>query len=149
MKKIFLSLIISLFLVSAACAASETITLITREEGAIKEAPRDLYEVGRVLNDGPDIKLLEPRTNIENIAPVKVSIRFVPVEGNEIDLSKLKVEYLKFVTINLTDRVLPYTTKDGILLEKADLPAGKHTLRVTIGDIKGGVTQEVFTVKLQ
>ncbi len=149
MKKIFLSLIISLFLVSVAYTGPETITLITKEEGAIKEAPHNLYEVGRVFNDGPDIKLLEPGTSVENIAPVRVAIRFVPVEGNEIDLSKLKVEYLKFVTINLTDRVLPYTTKDGIIIEKADLPAGKHTLRVTIGDIKGGVTQEIFTVKLQ
>ncbi|MBI5409170.1 MAG: hypothetical protein HZA14_07380 [Nitrospirae bacterium] len=148
-KYLFISMLMSLFILGLAFAASESFTLVTKEEGALKEAPHGLYEVGRHLNNGPDIKIVSPQLDDKNKLPVKLAILFVPVEGKEVDLAKLKVEYLKLITIDLTDRVLPYTTKEGIKIEKADLPSGKHTIRITVGDVSGGVTEQIFTMKLE
>jgi len=126
----------------------EAMTLLTEEEGAMKNAPFGSFEIGRVMNTGPGIEVLEPKIEGGKKSPIKVIILFLTKEGQEIDLSTLKVECLKFFTIDLTDRVLPFTTKDGITIENAKLPLGKHTLRLTIGDVQGGMTQEVFNVKV-
>lgn len=65
-----------------------------------------------------------------------------------MNLSSLKVEVLKLWTIDITNRVLPYATRDGIHVENATLPSGDHKLRVTIGDVEGGVSRKVFQVKI-
>ncbi len=148
MKKILFILIIGLFLVSYSLAANEIMTLLTEEEGTMKEAPSGLYEIGRTLNDGPDIKVVKPEMNNEYKPPVKIIVLFVSKDGREVDLSKLKVEALKFLTIDLTKRVLPYTSKEGIDIENAKLPSGKHKIRVTIGDVDGRITQETFVVRV-
>lgn len=126
----------------------EVMTLLTEKEGAMKSAPSGSFEIGRVTNTGPRIEVVEPKIEEGKKPPLKVIILFLAKEGQEIDLSTLKVECLKFVTIDLTDRVLPYTTKQGINIENAKLPSGKHTLRLTIGDVQGGMTQEVFNVQV-
>ncbi|MBI5058025.1 MAG: hypothetical protein HZB61_15555 [Nitrospirae bacterium] len=150
MKKVlFIPILISLFMLSNAFAGPDTLMLVTKEEGSLREAPAGLYEVGRPVNNGPDIKVVSPELNDKNKPPVKLAVLFVPVEGKDVDLSKLKVEYLKFVTIDLTNRVLPYTTKEGIRIEKADLPSGKHTIKITVGDVSGGVTEQIFTMRLE
>jgi hypothetical protein len=149
MKKILLTFIISLLPVGIVYAGIETVTLITEEEGAMKEAPPGLYEIGRALNDGPDIKIVSPEIADEYRPPVYINIIFITKDDAEVDLSKFKVEYLKILAINITNRFLQYTTKDGIKIEKADFPRGKHKLRLTIGDDKGGITQEIFVVKLK
>jgi len=125
MKKILCIFIISLFLVSNSLAANEIMTLLTDEEGAMKEAPSDLFEIGSPVDDGPEIEVVVPEVNNEYKAPVKIVVLFLPRDGKEVDLSKLKVEALKFFNIDLTKRVLPYTTKEGIKIENAKLPKGQ------------------------
>ncbi len=148
MKKVFCFFFISLFLVSYSVAVDEIMTLLTDEEGAMKEAPSDLFEVGRSFNDGPEIEVVVPGQHDEYKSPVKIVVVFLPRDGKSVDLSKLKVEALKFITINITKRVLPYTTSEGIKIENAKLPKGKHKLRITISDVEGGTTQETFVVKV-
>lgn len=142
MKKIVftLTLIISLFSVSYSFAAVEEITLLTEEEGAMEEAPSRLYEIGRALNNGPDIKVVTPEVDGEYKSPVKIIVLFLSKDGKEVDLSKLRIECLKLFTIDLTERLLPYTSKEGIKIENAKLPPGKYKIRVTIGDEDGGIT---------
>jgi hypothetical protein len=72
----------------------------------------------------------------------------VPQEGRKVDLAGLKVECLKIITIDLTDRVRPYTKVNGIVMNEVSIPSGKHKIRVTIADDLGGVTQETFLVKV-
>ena len=148
MKTILLSLTIWLLSVSFCLGGDKTMVLLTEEEGAVNEAPSGLYEVARVLNDGPDISIITPERNDKYTSPLKIIINFIAKAGNDIDLAKLKVECLKIIIIDLTKRVLPYTTKEGIKIDKAELPKGKHKIRVTIGDVAGGITQEIFTVEL-
>ncbi|MEW6602577.1 MAG: hypothetical protein AB1499_16510 [Nitrospirota bacterium] len=148
MKKIFSTLIIFLLMAGMACAETGTVTLITASEGATEDAPPGLFEVGRSLNTGPDIKIISPEIADEYYPPVDINIVFMPAKDAEVDMSKFKVEYLKLISLDITDRFKQYTTSNGIRIPKADLPRGKHKLRVTIGDSKGGITEEIFVVKL-
>jgi len=140
--------IICMAIALSVSSTGEAVVLLTKEEGAMQEAPKGVYEVSRSLNNGPKIMIVVPETNHEYKSPLTIEVRFIPREGSEVDLSQFKVECLKFFNIDITDRVKQYTTKEGVKVDKAELPAGTHKLRLTIGDTGGGITQEVFVVKV-
>jgi len=140
--------IICMAIALSVSSTGEAVVLLTKEEGAMQEAPKGVYEVSRSLNNGPKIMIVVPETNHEYKSPLTIEVRFIPREGSEVDLSKFKVECLKFFNIDITDRVKRYTTKQGLKVDRAELPVGNHKLRLTIGDTGGGITQEVFVVKV-
>lgn len=144
MKKIILILILSLFVRGSGFAATGVMTFVTKEEGALRDAPSLLYKAGNALNDGPEIEIVTPDSQKSYKSPVKIIVSFFARNGKKIDLTKLKVEYLKMFAVDLTKRVLPYTSEEGIKIEKAELPSGNHKIRITLADAEGGVTQQVF-----
>ena len=127
--------------------AGDPVVLLTEEEGAMASAPAGLIDVGAPLDTGPSIEVVKPERNADLRSPIAIIVRFVP-NGKEVDLSSLKVEVLKFLKIDITKRVLPYATRQGIQAENAILPAGEHKLQVTIGDVGGGISRKVFLVKI-
>ncbi|MGO9016091.1 MAG: hypothetical protein ACLQF0_14065 [Dissulfurispiraceae bacterium] len=147
MGKIFAA-IICMAIALSFCSAASAVVLLTKEEGAMQEAPKGVYEVSRPLNNGPKIMIVIPEANHEYRSPLAIEVRFIPREDSEVDLSQFKVECLKFFNIDITDRVKRYTTKQGVKVDRAELPVGNHKLRLTIGDTRGGITQEIFVVKV-
>jgi hypothetical protein len=127
--------------------AGDPVVLLTEEEGAMAIAPAGLIDVGNTLDTGPSIEVVKPEQNADLRSPVAIIVRFVP-NGKEVDLSSLKVEVLKLLTIDITNKVLPFATRKGIQAENAILPSGEHQLRVTIGDVGGGISRKVFLVKI-
>ncbi len=125
------------------------VPLLTEREALLEDEP-----VGGVvpkagpMATGPGIKVLEPDPSKDAQPPLKLEVKFVPHEGRRVDLAGLKVECLKIVTIDLTDRVRPYAKADGIRMNEVVIPSGKHKIRVTIADDQGGITQETFVVKV-
>lgn len=123
--------------------------LITAEEAAAPDLdPSDLHvEVGR-SDEGPVIELISPHMGASIKGPVLIDVRFIKKDGRDIDPSTIKVEYLKFLTIDLTPRVRDYLSKEGIKVPNANLPSGTHTLRLSVGDTAGTVTKWVFTFEV-
>jgi hypothetical protein len=146
MKKAALILIIGSLLAGPGYAGN--MTLLTEEEGALDEAPPGLIEIRRTLDEGPEIKVVSPEAGREYESPLRIAVMFIPRGGKTVDLGMLRVECLKIITIDLTKRVMPHATRDGIAIENAELPSGKHKIRVTIGDADGGVTQKVLSVRV-
>lgn len=140
----------SLFLVAGPALAEvpEPLELLTPEESAMADPPSGPIQAGRLLNDGPEIVVSQPQENVPYNPPIPIVVRFIPYNGRDVDLTKLKIEVLKILTIDITPRVLPYATKEGIKVEKASLPPGEHKIRVIIGDVSGGMTERVFRVKV-
>lgn len=128
-------------------AVENSIVLVTEEEGAVGNPPPGPIDAGNALNAGPFIEVIKPEQNSVLRSPIPIVVRFVP-NGRDVNLSSLKVEVLKLWTIDITNRVLPYTTREGIHVENATLPSGEHKLRVTIGDVGGAVSRKVFLVKI-
>ena len=127
---------------------TEPLELLTKEEALLAPSPPGLVQVGRFLNDGPEIKVSQPQENVPCTPPLTISIHFIPNSGKDVDLTKLKIEVLKIITIDITEKILPFATEEGIRLDKANLPQGEHKIRVIIGDVGGGMTEKVLRVKV-
>ena len=132
---------------AADISAEQTVCLLTDEESALSEAKSFGYAAA-LPGDGPSIRVIHPEPSLEQQSPFRLHVRFIPKAGSSVDAATLKVEALKIITVDITDRVKPYVTTGGIVMEKASIPPGNHRIRLTIGDDRGGITQEVFTVKV-
>jgi hypothetical protein len=125
--------------------ASESLWLITPEEAATADEAEPLVRsrgLGPKLPDGgPLIELLKPIEHETISVPTEVVVRFTP-RSAPVDLSTLKVSVLKLVRIDITDRLTAYASPTGIKIPDANLPAGEHKVRITLGDSEGGVTSK-------
>ena len=114
--------------------------LILPEEAAMAPAPepkRGTLEVGREdISLGPVIDVVEPLNGGRGSMPIQVLVRFTP-RSEPIDLATLKVTLVKFIPIDITDRIRPYVTPDGIQVKEAKIPPGKHRVRIVVADKTG------------
>ena len=140
----------SLALAGAARGTSPTegFWLITPEEAAMPAEPAyptttkglGPFDIGREARDtGPLIEVVKPEGGKVQSPPVEVSVKFAP-RNAPVDVSSLKVLVVKFIPIDITDRVRPYTTAEGIEIPDAKLPSGEHKVRLSLSDSTGGVT---------
>ena len=143
--------------VSCAASQSEVVWLITPEEAAMPAEPADLtttkglgpFDIGREAPDtGPLIEVVKPEGGKVQSPPVEISVKFAP-RNAPVNVSSLKVLVVKFIPIDITDRVRPYTTAEGIEIPDAKLPSGEHKVRLSLSDSAGGVTRKEMTVTIQ
>jgi hypothetical protein len=117
--------------------------LITPEEAAMAPAAdvtRGILEIGREdLSVGPVIDVVEPSNGSRLPMPVQVLIHFAPF-SEPVDLASLKVVLIKFILIDITDRIRPYVTPEGIQVKEAKIPPGKHRVRITLADRAGTIS---------
>jgi hypothetical protein len=147
---------------------SGSFMLITPDEANMQEAPtlstpavaslpgepaggteQTMLVVPESAATGPEIMLISPEPESINLSPLKILVKFNPREGTKVDISTLRVELLKFITINITDRLKGYASNEGINVEKAELPSGNYKIRVTLSDTTGGMTSRVFVLRVQ
>lgn len=115
--------------------------LITPEEAAsapVAALPGGApFEVGRQdSNLGPTIEILKPNDGGKASGPIEIQINFVPKTG-PVDVSSLKVTVVKFLSIDITDRLREYVSASGIQVKEAKIPAGKHIVRISVADAQG------------
>ncbi len=101
------------------------------------------------LTLGPAIKVIAPKENMVQIAPFDIDIRFEQRGAAVVDLASLKVFLMKLWNIDITDRVKPYASGDGIHLTHADFPKGQHTIKIAIADHEGHESARTMTVMVQ
>lgn len=85
---------------------------------------------------GPKIEVIKPTQGASAKPPVEVEIKFVS-KGSPVDPMSLTVSVVKLINIDITDRVRTYVTASGIHVPAAQLPSGKHTVRISIADQDG------------
>ena len=71
--------------------------------------------------------------------PLGIDIGFRPAPGSEIDLNTLKVTVVTHTLLgdlafDITDDVSPYASPSGIHMWRAGVPAGEHTVTISIAD---------------
>ena len=48
--------------------------------------------------------------------------------------------------VDLTPRIRPYITQEGLTINSVTLPIGLHTFRVSINDARGRLSEKDFTI---
>lgn len=102
-------------------------------------------------SDGPQIKVAAP-SGFALTSPVDFDIRIQPRDGRPANMDTLKIEYrLGPAWVNLTKRIMKRASVSGerFLAQGAELPAGNHTLRVSIKDDASKLTQAVVTFSVK
>ena len=140
MRSPFRLLFLSLFLLFLLFPLSgHGFTLITTEEALQPEVPF-LKECSSLEENGPHIKINAPRLDVPLLTPFIVDIAFEASRNKIIDYDSLRVRYLKFIPIDLTDRVKPYLDNNRLMLKDVKVPQGRHCLQVLIGYKSGEKT---------
>lgn len=153
-----LMLVATMLLMSGGAAPAESgFWLITPEEAAMAPVAVDPHAIRErglfggdepaLSNTGPQIQLRKPGVGAEPSSPLDIEIQFIPRDA-PVDLSTIKVTLVKIIDIDLTERVKPYVTVEGLHIKDAKLPSGEHTVRVSLGDTKGGVTVTQLVIKI-
>jgi len=91
------------------------------------------------LHAAPAIVLHAPRDGGTYASPLGIDIGFQPAHGVAIDLSTLKVTVVTHTLIgdlsfDITDDVSPYASPGGIRARRARIPAGEHTVTISVAD---------------
>ncbi len=81
-------------------------------------------------------------------SPTELLVRFLP-KTVTIDLTSLKVTLLKFIPIDLTDRLKPYVSVDGIIMKDARVPSGGYRVRIVLADAQGKTSVREMSFEVQ
>ena len=105
-----------------------------------------------VIN-APLIHLLSPEDlSIPLASPIDLEVRFEALAGAQVDPESIRFKYRKVGGWwNITDRILRHATPsaDGLNVQGAKLPSGKHRIMLEIKDTGGLKNQYVYAFKIK
>jgi len=156
-------LLLMLSCLTCIAVAAVGFRLISDEEFARDQAAREVIAdggrtAGEIFDqqvwtrsvDAPAIEVVQPDPAAALHSPVDIEVRFTPAPGASIDLSTLRIRY-GVIGLDVTDRIrkAAEVTASGIHARGAELPAGKHSMSVEIGDNKGRKNRQKFKVHVE
>jgi len=125
-------------LLLAPIPAAQALELVTPAEAALPagEAPA-LALRGSPLRR-PNILVVSPPPAAGLMhSPIDLKLRFHAFGGAEIDPESVVVTYLKQPSIDITQRITPFITAEGIEIDKVDVPPGVHQFWIEVKDKNG------------
>ena len=123
-------------------------TLIKESEARLPPAPAPATAT-RSITRGPGIRILSPDAGSLSLAsPFPLQIAFEPHGGAKIDLSTVRLTYLRSPSVDLTERVKAGLSEKGIDLKAAEVPPGEHQIRVSVQDSDGRVSNAVLNLNV-
>lgn len=137
-----------LALVLSAHAASAGEVLIKPEEAALPPPPNasSLTLVTRGITRKPNVVLASPEASVTS--PFNLQFKFHAHGGSTIKPNSFHLIYLKSPNVDLTARVQPFVTADGVEMTGAEAPPGKHLIKVLISDSENREATAVFTLNV-
>jgi len=124
--------------------------LITPEEaGFTFSLSTQSARLAAVEGPGPAIIVKNPKLLERVRSPLNIFIAFKPGKsGKPPDMKTLTVTSLGFIDIDITYRIIEYIKGNDLDIEEAELPTGRHTLRVAIKDIVGNPNERDVVVNV-
>jgi len=129
-------------------AASAGTVLIKPEEAALPSPPTttSVALVTRGITRKPNVVLASPEASVSS--PFDLQFKFQAHGGSHIKPNSFHLIYLKTPNVDLTDRVKPYVTADGVQVTGAEAPPGKHMIKVMITDSDNREGTAVFVLNV-
>ena len=144
------ALVAALFALALAGAAqAQTLQLVTPEESALPAGAPPSLEFRGSPTRRPTIQVVSPPPSAGLVhSPLDLKLRFHAFGGAEIDPESVVVTYLKNPAIDVTQRLAPFITADGVEIDHAELPPGDHQFWVELKDKTGRVGTAEFSVQV-
>jgi hypothetical protein len=123
-----------------AAAPAGAIELVTKEEAALPAAPPPALQMRGSPTRRPKIVVVSPPPGAGLVhSPLDLKLQFYAHGGAQIDPNSVVVTYLKEPAIDITQRISPFITADGVDVAQAELPPGKHQFWVELKDKDGRI----------
>lgn len=119
--------------------------LIKPEEAALPPVPNPL--VTRGITRRPTVIMTSPEAGVHS--PFNLQFKFQPHGGSTIKPDSFQLIYLKNPNVDLTARVKPYVTANGVEMAGAEAPPGRHAIKVMISDSADREASVVFTLNVK
>jgi len=127
-------------LAGLAVAPADAIELVTKEEAALPAGPPPALQLRGSPTRRPKIVIVSPPPGAGLVhSPLDLKLQFNAHGGAQIDASTVVVTYLKQPAIDITQRITPFITADGVDIAQAELPPGKHQFWVELKDKDGRI----------
>jgi hypothetical protein len=124
------------------------LVLITEQEAKLPPAtPGNVISRAGVTR-APKIVLVSPANGASVKPPLHLQLKFQSFGGARIDLSSVRITYLKDPAIDLTERLKAAIRVGGIDVPAVELPTGVHDIRVALKDSDGRAGSATFTLKV-
>lgn len=128
------------------CGSAQAAPLISDDEA---QRPNDVPAAStRGITRGPTIRFDAPQGSVVPHKPFDFRVHFDAHGGATVDPASVRITYLKSPSVDLTSRLRPYITADGIDMTQAEVPAGAHNLKVEVQDSEGHTGETVFTLNV-
>jgi hypothetical protein len=97
----------------------------------------------------PSVVVVSPPPNAGLMkSPLSLKVKLQAHGGAKVDPDSIVVTYKKTPMIDITQRIMPFITADGIEVPDAEVPPGIHEFRIQLKDKEGrlGGTEFSFQV---
>jgi len=116
-------------------AQGNGVWVITGAEAALP--PSATSKAGRSITRGPAIRQVSPAGAVAPNQPFTLKVEFAGRGGEKINPASVQVAVLRGNNVDVTSRIKPYVTANGIEIPNAMVPAGVYALQVTVSDAGG------------
>ena len=103
----------------------------------------------RGITRGPAIEQVSPPEAKSVTSPLPLKINFLARNNASIDKDSVKVTYIKTPAVDLTPRVKPSLTPEGIDMKQAEIPPGTHVIRIDVKDSQGRATTAMIKLSVE
>jgi hypothetical protein len=124
--------------------------LVTPEEAAMQLRDGEYIEpMAAKKGPGPFIVVKSPKILKQLRSPIDIHVVFEPgASGRPAAMKTLRVQLVGFIPINITDRLRKYIDGYSLNIEQAELPTGKHRMRMRIKDVDGNANERDVMIRV-
>jgi hypothetical protein len=148
-KKVTLAAVVCLAGLFATVMPADAFQLITPEEAALPAGPVPGFQLRGSPTRRPNVIVISPPPTAGVLhSPLNLKLQFRAPGGAVIDPNSVVVTYLKEPAIDITQRITPFITAEGIAIDKVDVPPGAHQFRIEVKDKSGHVGAAEFSFQV-
>ena len=118
--------------------AQAGVWLVNSQEAALP--PSATSKAGRSITRGPAIRQVSPAAAVTANQPFDLHVEFAGRGGEKINPATAQITILRGGNVDITQRVKPFITANGIEMPAAMVPPGTHVLQVAVSDAGGRQT---------
>jgi len=129
---------------------ANAIQLVTEEEAALPPDHLPALDVRGSPTRRPSVTIVSPPPHAGEVSsPLLLKLKLQAFGGAKIDTDSIVVTYRKTPSIDLTQRLRPYISAEGIEVPDAQVPAGVHQFRIELKDKDGRLGGADFSFEVR